>query len=96
MRGTPRESMIDAYVAAMDVTPNAVAARLRTLATAETFFDLDRFVPQTARDVAVLYEIRSGAIGSLPGLDIRKGPSAKLSRFVSGPSLLIRRKEERP
>jgi hypothetical protein len=89
-----RESMLDSYVAAMDVTRNAVAARLRTLATAEGFFDLDQFVPETARDVAVLYEIRSGSIGSLPGLDIRKGTSTKPSPFISGPNLLIRRKEE--
>jgi hypothetical protein len=89
-----RESMLDSYVAAMDVTPSAVAARLRTVVTADGFFDLDQFVPETARDVAVLYEIRSGSIGSLPGLEIRKGASAKQSRFVTGPSLLIRRKED--
>jgi hypothetical protein len=88
-----RENMIDGYVAAMAVTSNAVAERLRMLATADAFFDLDQFEPETARDVAILYEIRAGASDSIPGFEIRKGVSKKTNRYVSGPSILVRRKE---
>ncbi len=89
-----RETMIDAYAAEMDVTPNAVAARLRMIATTDSFFDLDQFEPQNARDVAILYEVRASSADSFPGLEIRKGAaSRKPNRFVSGPSILVRRLE---
>lgn len=89
-----RENMIDAYVAGMDVTPSAVAARLGELATTDSFFDLDKFEPETARDIAILYEVRAGAVDSFPGFEIRKGGvSRKPNRFVSGPNVLVRRKE---
>jgi hypothetical protein len=87
--------MIDVYVAAMDVTPNVVAARLQELATTDSFFDLDRFEPETARDIAILYEVRAGALDSSSGFEIRKdGVARKPNRFVSGPNILVRRKEQ--
>jgi len=88
-----RENMIDTYVASMDVTPFAVAERLHPLTATDTFYDLDEFEPENARDVAILYEIRANGLQGLSGFEIRKGPIDKPSRYVSGPSLLIRRKE---
>jgi hypothetical protein len=90
-----RERMIDAYVASMDVTPRVVAERLIELAPADAFFDLDRFEPDSARDVAILYEARNGSLGALDGVEVRKGIPKAANRFVSGPSVLIRRKEKR-
>lgn len=88
-----RERLIDTFVAAMDVTPQAVAERLRALTTNETFLDLDTFEPESARDIAILYEVRAGATDSFPGLEIRKcGPSARQNRFVSGPQVFVRRR----
>jgi Family of unknown function (DUF5716) len=89
-----REAMIDGYVAAMAVTPNVVAARLRAIADSETFVDLNAFEPENAQDVAILYEARSGAFDELPGLEIRSGETACENRFITGPSLLIRRRED--
>lgn len=88
-----RENMIDTYVASMDVTPYAVAERLRTLTTTDAFYDLDEFEPENARDVALLYEMRADGLKSIPGFEVRKGTTEKPNRYVSGPSLLVRRKE---
>jgi hypothetical protein len=89
-----RDKMIDSYIASMDVTPRVVAERLGALTTSDSFYDLDTFEPENARDVAILYEIRAGKFKSMPGFEFREGISRKLNRFVSGPSLLVRRKEE--
>jgi hypothetical protein len=88
-----REHMIDTYVASMDVTPYVVAERLRTLTTTDAFYDLDEFEPENARDVALLYEMRVDGLKSIPGFEVRKGTTEKPNRYVSGPSLLVRRKE---
>jgi hypothetical protein len=89
-----RENMMDAYVAGMDITPRAVAERLRTVTTTDSFFDLDQFEPETARDVAILYEMRAGAFDSLTTeFEIRRSESKKPNRYISGPGLLVRRKE---
>lgn len=90
-----RERMIDAYVASMDLTPRAVAERLTDLAPTDAFFDLDRFEPESARDVAILYETRNAVPEAFDGFEIRKGLPRTANRFVSGPSVLIRRKEKR-
>ncbi|HEY4940651.1 MAG TPA: Wadjet anti-phage system protein JetA family protein [Rhizomicrobium sp.] len=88
-----RESMMDSYAAMMDVTPGAVAARLREIATDEAFLNLDNFEPKDARDIAILYEIRALATDSLPGLEFRRGgPSPTSNRFVSGPTVYVRRR----
>lgn len=90
-----RERMIDAYVASMDITPRAVAERLADLAPTDGFFDLDRFEPESARDVAILYEARNATPEAFGDLEIRKGSPKAENRFVSGPSVLIRRRENR-
>lgn len=87
-----RETMMDAYAAAMDVSPQVVANRLREIAVGEDFFDLDQFVPEAARDIAILYAARSGTADSFSGLELRKGPVDRPNRFVSGPSILVRRR----
>ena len=51
--------------------------------------------PLLARDVAILYEARNAAPDAFDGLEIRKGVPGTANRFVSGPSVLIRRKEKR-
>jgi hypothetical protein len=91
-----RETMIDTYVAEMSVTAKVVATRLATMARTDSFIDLDTFEPESARDVAILYEARSGAFDDLPGLEIRRGVSSNGVRnsYVVGPSVLIRRKEK--
>lgn len=89
-----REMMIDTYVTDMSVTANVVATRLATIARADSFIDLDTFEPESARDVAILYEARSGVFDDLPGLEIRRGASSNSNRYVAGPSVLIRRKEK--
>jgi hypothetical protein len=89
-----REQMIDAYVAAMDVTPRAVAERMRKLVPDDgTFFDLDQFEPKSARDVAILYEARSGALASNPEFEVRASAARTTNRFVSGPGVLVRRRQ---
>lgn len=89
-----REQMIDAYVAAMDVTPRAVAERMRKLVPDDgTFFDLDQFEPESARDVAILYEARSGALASNPEFEVRASAARTTNRFVSGPGVLVRRRQ---
>lgn len=87
-----RENMIDRYVASMDVTPHAVAERLRELTTTDAFYDLDEFKPENARDIAILYEVRANG-PKISGFEVRKGPVDKPNPYVSGPSLLVRRKE---
>lgn len=89
-----REQMIDTYVATMDVTPHAVAERMRMLVPDDGgFFDLDLFEPQSARDIAVLYEARSGVLEANPEFEVRTGASRTPNRFVSGPGLLVRRRQ---
>ena len=66
------------------------------LATSEAFYDLDAFEPENARDVAILYELRAGGLKSLPGFECREGKTQRPNRYVSGPSLFVRRKEEAP
>lgn len=89
-----REQMIDAYVAAMDVTPRVVAERMRKLVPDDgTFFDLDQFEPESARDVAILYEARSGALASNPEFEVRASAARTTNRFVSGPGVLVRRRQ---
>lgn len=91
-----REQMMDAYVAAMDVTPRAVAERMRSLVPADgAFFDMDRFDPESARDIAILYEARSGALASRAEFEVRMGASQSKNRFVSGPTILVRRRQDR-
>jgi hypothetical protein len=90
-----REAMIDNYVAVMAVTPSVVAARLWAIAGSEAFVDLDAFAPENARDVAILYEARSGAFDELPSLEIRRGDFDQENRFVTGPSILIRRRGDK-
>lgn len=88
-----RESMMDSYAAMMDVTPNAVAARLRELLTGDAFYNLDDFEPEDAKDIAILYEIRAMTTDNLPGLEIRRGGLSRGSnRFISGPAVHIRRR----
>jgi hypothetical protein len=91
-----REQMIDAYVATMDVSSRVVAERMRMLVPEDgSFFDLDEFEPQSARDIAILYEMRSGALASSPEFEIRSGATRTTNRFVSGPSVLVRRRQDR-
>lgn len=90
-----REAMIDKYVANMSVTPNVIATRLWAITTSDSFIDLNTFEPKDARDVAILYEARSGTFEELPGLEIRRGTSDTQNRFVTGPSVLIRRREDK-
>jgi hypothetical protein len=89
-----RDKMIDAYVASMDVALHVIAERLSMLTTTDAFYDLDGFEPENARDVAILYEVRSGNLKSIPGFEFREGKSQSRNRYVSGPSLLVRRTEE--
>lgn len=88
-----REEMMDAYIARMAVNRATIAERMREFAAGEAFVDLEAFKPLTARDVAILYEMRSGTIEALPDLEIHRGTTYQTSRYVSGPSVQIRRKE---
>lgn len=90
-----RERLMDAYAASMDVTPYMIAERLRMIATGDSFYDLDQFEPETARDVAMLYELRVAAADAIPGFEIRRRDSVMPHRYVSGPGILVRRKEAR-
>lgn len=90
-----REEIVDSYLESMAVTPNAIGARLRSFATKDQFIDLDTFEPKSARDIAILYEIRAGTLDEIPGIEIRRGTSSRsTNRFVSGPSILIRKTGE--
>lgn len=91
-----REAMIDKYVTDMTVTRQAIAARLWEIANSESFIDLDTFEPDNARDVAILYEARSSPFDEVPGLEIREGGSHGRNRFVTGPSILVRRRGGKP
>lgn len=89
-----REQMIDAYAADMDVSRHAVAERIRMVVPADgAFFDVDQFEPESARDIAILYEARAGALAANPEFEVRNSVSRNPNRFVSGPGLLVRRRE---
>jgi hypothetical protein len=89
-----REKMIDAYVASMDVPTHVIAERLSMFTATDAFYELDAFEPENARDVAILYAVRSGNLKSIPGFELRQGKSQIRNRYVSGPSLLVRRTGE--
>ena len=89
-----REQLIDEYVARMDVTRRAVAARLREFAKGGEYVDLDGFQPGNARDIAVLFEARAGNPEALPGLEVRRVNDMSNGKYVSGPRLLLRLKED--
>ena len=63
--------------------PNAVAERMRMVVTADAFFDLDQFEPETARDIAILYEVRA-ARSAVPEFEIRKGLSRNRTASFPG------------
>jgi hypothetical protein len=89
-----REQMIDTYAADMDVSRHTVAERIRMVVPADgAFFDVDQFEPESARDIAILYEARAGALAANPELEVRSSVSRNPNRFVSGPGLLVRRRE---
>ena len=89
-----REEYMDAYVARMAVTPRAVVARLREFATGGEYVDLDNFEPRDARDIAVLFEARAGYLESLPGLEFKRMNSMGNGRYISGPKVFVRLKED--
>lgn len=89
-----REELMDEYVARMAVTPRAVVARLREFATGGEYVDLDSFEPRDARDIAVLFEARAGHLESLPGLEFKRMNNMGNSRYISGPKLFVRLKED--
>lgn len=91
-----REMMMDSYVTDMTVTASAVATRLWAIAASDSFVDLDTFEPESARDIAILYEARSGVFDELPNLEIRRGTSSTSNRYVAGPKILVRRRESKP
>lgn len=91
-----REAMMDKFAADMSVTTHAVAERLLAFAKSDRFTDLNDFVPQDARDVAILYEARAGTLGDVPGLEIRRGVARTANMYVSGPSILVRRAGDKP
>ena len=90
-----REMMMDRYVTDMAVTANVIATRLWAIAASDSFIDLDTFKPESARDVAILYEARSGVFDELPELEIRRGTSNASNPYVAGPNVLIRRRERK-
>ena len=89
-----REEFMDAYVARMAVTPRAVVARLREFATGGEYVDLDSIEPRDARDIAVLFEARAGHLQSLPGLELKRVNSIGSGKYMSGPKVLVRLKED--
>jgi hypothetical protein len=89
-----RETMMDAYAAGMDVTPHAVAERLRMFTTTDAFYDLDEFEPETACDIAILYEARTGA-SEIPGFEIRRSAATNSNRYVTGPKVLVRQRDDK-
>ena len=89
-----REEFMDAYVARMAVTPRAVVARLREFATGGEYADLDSFEPRNARDIAVLFEARAGHLESLPGLEFKRMNSMGNGKYMSGPKVFVRLKED--
>lgn len=89
-----REELMDDYVARMAVTPRAIVARLREFATGGEYVDLDSFEPRDARDIAVLFEARAGHLESLPGLEFKRMNNMGNSRYISGPKIFVRLKED--
>ena len=89
-----REQLIDEYFTSMDVTRHAIAARLREFAKGGVYVDLDSFQPGNARDIAVLFEARAGHPKALPGLEVRQMDDMSNGKYVSGPRLLLRLKED--
>jgi hypothetical protein len=89
-----REELMDDYVARMAVTPRAVVARLREFATGGEYVDFDSFEPRDARDIAVLFEARAGNLESLPGLEFKRMNNMGNGRYISGPKLFVRLKED--
>ncbi len=89
-----REELMDEYVARMTVTPRTVAARLREFAAGGEYVDLDSFQPRDARDIAVLFEVRAGHLEALPGLEFRRVNDMSSGKYVSGPKVLVRLKED--
>jgi hypothetical protein len=88
-----REQMIDAYAADMDVSRHAVAERIRMVVPADgAFFDVDQ-LPESARDITILYEARAGALAANPEFEVRSSVSRNPNRFVSDPGLSVRRRE---
>ena len=85
---------MDEYVARMDVTRRAVAARLREFATGRDYVDLDSFEPRDARDIAVLFEARAAYPEALAGLEFRRMNDMSSGKYVSGPKLFLRLKED--
>lgn len=89
-----REEFMNEYVARMAVTPRAVVARLREFATGGEYVDLDSFEPRNARDVAVLFETRAGHLESLPGLEFKRMNNMGNGKYISGPKVFVRLKED--
>lgn len=89
-----REQLMDEYVARMDVTRRAVAARLQEFATGGDYVDLDSFEPGDARDIAVLFEARAAYPEGLPGLEFRRMNDMSKGKYVSGPRLFLRLRED--
>ena len=89
-----REELMDQYVARMAVTPRAVVARLQEFATSSEYTDLDDFQPADARDIAILFEARAGNLESLPGLEFKRVNSMGSGKYVSGPKIFVRLKED--
>ncbi|WP_086467026.1 Wadjet anti-phage system protein JetA family protein [Oceanibaculum nanhaiense] len=89
-----REELMDDYVARMAVTPRAIVARLREFATGGEYVDLDSFEPRDARDIAVLFEARAGHLESLPGLEFKRMNNMGNCRYISGPKIFVRLKED--
>lgn len=89
-----REELMDQYIARMAVTPRAVVARLREFATSGEYTDLDDFQPTDARDIAILFEARAGHLESLPGLEFKRMNRMSNGKYVSGPKIFVRLKED--
>ena len=89
-----REELVDEYVARMAVTRRTVVARLREFAAGGEYVDLDSFQPREARDIAVLFEARAGHMEGLSGLEVRRMNDMSSGKYVSGPKLFVRLKED--
>ncbi|MBX3493701.1 MAG: hypothetical protein KF899_12120 [Parvibaculum sp.] len=89
-----REELMDQYIARMAVTPRAVVARLREFATSGEYTDLDDFQPTDARDIGILFEARVGHLESLPGLEFKRMNRMSSGKYVSGPKIFVRLKED--
>jgi hypothetical protein len=87
-----RETLTDAYITSMAVTPEGISARLNQLVGDTEDFSTEGFVPECARDIAILYELRAGDIPEPPGWEfLEHGPVTK-HQFVSGPKILLKRR----